>query len=80
MSEAVSRDLIIAGAGAFGREVAWLVRVINQRGAGEFNIVGFWDKDASLIGKKMNGIPVLSTEQVKMYAPDASVWSQSETH
>lgn len=71
MGETVSRDLIIAGAGAFGREVAWLAQVINQRGAGNFNIVGLWDHDTTLIGKTMNGIPVLSTEQVKKYAPDA---------
>lgn len=42
------KDLIIIGAGGFGREVAWLVEEINNKQP-KWNIVGFVDD--SLYGK-----------------------------
>jgi sugar O-acyltransferase (sialic acid O-acetyltransferase NeuD family) len=51
-------DLYIIGAGGFGREVAWLVRRINQIEE-TWNIVGFIDDDSSLWGKKEDGYSIL---------------------
>ena len=48
------KNLVIVGAGDFGREVAWLVEQINDvRPA--YNIVGFLDDDEAKIGKEFNG-------------------------
>lgn len=51
-------DLLIIGAGGFGREVAWLIERINclQR---TWNLVGFLDDDKSLHGTFLNGIRVI---------------------
>lgn len=51
-------DLIIIGAGGFGREVAWLVEEIN--GEGEFwNLIGFIDDQSVRYGEGVNDIPML---------------------
>jgi sugar O-acyltransferase (sialic acid O-acetyltransferase NeuD family) len=47
------RDLIIVGAGGFGREIMWLVQDI-----GDFNLLGFID-DSQKIGNKISGIEIL---------------------
>ena len=44
------KDIVIIGAGGFGREVAWLIEEINKTGAG-WNILGFIDDDISLKDK-----------------------------
>lgn len=51
-------DLYIIGAGGFGREVAWLVERINKIEP-RWNLKGFIDDNASIWGKRENGIPVL---------------------
>lgn len=43
------KDIIIVGAGGFGREVAWLIERINQNKP-EWNLLGFIDDDLSKIG------------------------------
>lgn len=43
------KDLIIVGAGGFGREVAWIIETINENEP-TWNILGFVDDDVSLIG------------------------------
>ncbi len=53
------KNLIIYGAGGFGREVAWMVERINCRRQ-EWNLLGFVDDvKTELHGKKLNGLPVL---------------------
>jgi len=52
------KNIVIYGAGGFGREVAWLIGNINAR-ADTFNILGFIDDDAGMDGKKINDIIVL---------------------
>lgn len=52
------KNIVIYGAGGFGREVAWLIDNLNAR-AGALNILGFVDDDRELHGKKINQIPVL---------------------
>ena len=44
------KDIVIIGAGGFGREVAWLIESINEV-ANEWNIVGFVDDNKSIHGR-----------------------------
>lgn len=52
------RDLVIIGAGGFGREVAWLVDDINEA-SNEWNLLGFIDCNESIHGTELNGYKVL---------------------
>ena len=52
----LARRLVIAGAGPVGRQVAGLLR--NRPWTG-YSIVGFLDDNPELIGKEIDGIPVL---------------------
>lgn len=51
-------DLYIIGAGGFGREVAWLVRRINEQSP-TWNLVGFIDDDVRKHGTLEDGYPVV---------------------
>lgn len=54
------KNLVIAGAGDFGREVAALVNRINQQSQEErYNILGFVDDNNIIQGKIIDNIPVL---------------------
>lgn len=52
------KDLVIIGAGGFGREVAWLVDDINEVSS-EWNLLGFIDENKNCHGKELNGYKVL---------------------
>lgn len=52
------KNIVIIGAGGFGREVAWLIEDINKVNK-EWNIVGFVDDNESLQGKNINGYKVV---------------------
>ena len=52
------KDLVIIGAGGFGREVAWLVEDINGINK-EWNLLGFIDENEDNHGKVLNGYKVL---------------------
>jgi sugar O-acyltransferase (sialic acid O-acetyltransferase NeuD family) len=52
------KDIVIIGAGGFGREVAWLIESINKV-SNEWNIIGFVDDDESIQGKEINGYKVV---------------------
>lgn len=52
------QDLVLIGAGGFGREVAWLVNNIN-RFQETWNLIGFIDNNSHLEGSIINGLPVL---------------------
>lgn len=52
------KDIVIIGAGGFGKEVAWLIEDINKVKP-EWNIEGFIDEDPELKGKIINGYKVL---------------------
>ena len=64
------KDLIIYGAGGFGREVAWLVERINKISP-TWNILGFIDGDESIQGTTINGYPVLGRDDNVRDYPDA---------
>jgi sugar O-acyltransferase (sialic acid O-acetyltransferase NeuD family) len=52
------KKIVIVGAGGFGREVAWLIEDINAQQL-EWSIAGFVDDNPEMIGKIINGYPVL---------------------
>lgn len=57
------KDLIIMGAGGFGRETAWIVERINLIQP-TWNLLGFLDDDIHFItGRTINGIPVLGNSK-----------------
>ena len=56
-------ELIIIGAGGFGREVAWLVERINAE-LPRWKLVGFVDDDREKTGLTINGHTVLGTTDV----------------
>lgn len=51
-------DIAIWGAGGFGREVAWLIKEINDQKK-KYRIVGFLDDNPDLSGRQINGYRVL---------------------
>jgi sugar O-acyltransferase (sialic acid O-acetyltransferase NeuD family) len=52
------KDIVIIGAGGFGREVVWLLEEINKENT-EWNILGFVDDNKEIHGTEMNGYEVL---------------------
>lgn len=52
------KDIIIIGAGGFGREVAWLIEDINKINE-EWNIVGFVDDNSNAKDENLNGYELL---------------------
>lgn len=52
------KELYIVGSGGFGREVAWLVKRINQQNE-EWKLKGFIDDDEKLAGSIIDGYPVI---------------------
>lgn len=52
------KDIVIIGAGGFGREVAWLIEDIN-RIKQTWNIIGFVDDNDAIQGKEINGYNVV---------------------
>lgn len=56
------QDLVLIGAGGFGREVLWQLSRINYS-SNMYNIIGFVDDTPELQGKEINGLPVLGKNQ-----------------
>ena len=52
------KDIVIIGAGGFGREVAWLIEDINKENK-EWNLLGFVDDNEEIQGKEINGYKVV---------------------
>ena len=52
------KDIVIIGAGGFGREVAWLIEDINKKNM-EWNIIGFVDDNQAIQGSEVNGYKVV---------------------
>lgn len=64
------KDLIIFGAGGFGREVAWLVERINKVEP-TWNLLGFMDDNDEIQGTEINGYNVLGKSADVSKYPDA---------
>lgn len=56
----VKKPLVIVGAGDFGRETAWVVERMNERGD-SWELLGFVDDDPNVLGTMPGGYPVLGT-------------------
>ncbi len=58
------KNIVIIGAGGFGKEVAWLIEKINTTSR-EWNILGFLElaENRKLFGEKIYGYPVLGENQ-----------------
>ena len=68
------RDIIIVGAGGFGREAAWTLERINYQSP-TWRIIGFADDNPELAGEMVEGYPVLGPiEQVSHDHPGAAVF------
>jgi len=52
------KDIVIVGAGGFGRELTWLIEDINKV-ASEWNLVGYIDDNKEIINKKIDGYEVI---------------------
>ena len=52
------KDIVLIGAGGFGREVAWLIEDINEVNE-EWNIIGFVDDNEAIQGTDINGYKVV---------------------
>ncbi|MBD7984587.1 acetyltransferase [Sporosarcina sp. Sa2YVA2] len=52
------KDIVIIGAGGFGREVAWLIEDINKVNK-EWNIIGFVDDNKNIQDTEVNGYKVV---------------------
>jgi sugar O-acyltransferase (sialic acid O-acetyltransferase NeuD family) len=67
------KDLVIIGAGGFGREVLWIARSINKVQP-KWNILGFIDSNPKLKGQLVDDIPVLGdTEWFKQNDKDINI-------
>jgi sugar O-acyltransferase (sialic acid O-acetyltransferase NeuD family) len=66
------RDLVVVGAGGFGRETVEAVRALNACGAG-WRLLGFLDDDPALAGTLVDGLPVLGGLRELKGLPDAFV-------
>ena len=51
-------DLVIFGAGGFGREFHQIVEDVNQQ-CKSWNLLGFLDENCNLFGKEVHGYPIL---------------------
>lgn len=63
------KNIAIVGAGGLGREVLVLLHQINASQQ-IWNIIGFYDDDATLHGTDIDGIPCLGGISVLQYFPD----------
>ena len=62
------KDLIIIGAGDFGREISNIVERINAAGTDQWNLLGFVDDAPTMQGKTVDHYPVLgSCDWLKNY-------------
>lgn len=68
------KDIVIIGAGGFGREVAWLIEDINKVKK-EWNIVGFIDDNEDVQESEINGYKVVGNinwlEKQELYVVNA---------
>jgi sugar O-acyltransferase (sialic acid O-acetyltransferase NeuD family) len=65
-------DLVLIGAGGFGRETAQAVRDLNRNGA-QWRLVGFLDDDPARHGTVVDGTPILGGRNELRHLAGASV-------
>jgi sugar O-acyltransferase (sialic acid O-acetyltransferase NeuD family) len=72
MTSELGGDLVVIGAGGFGRETVEAVRAINAA-APRWHLLGYLDDDNALSGKHIDGVPVLGGLKELRHLPNASV-------
>jgi sugar O-acyltransferase (sialic acid O-acetyltransferase NeuD family) len=72
MTAVAERELVVVGAGGFGRETVEAVRALNAVGAG-WRLTGYVDDDPARHGTMIDGVPVLGGIEELDMLPDASV-------
>jgi sugar O-acyltransferase (sialic acid O-acetyltransferase NeuD family) len=72
MTVATERELVVVGAGGFGRETVEAVRALNAAGA-RWRLAGYLDDDPSRKGTLIDGVPVLGGTEELGSMPDVSV-------
>ncbi|MBF0234099.1 MAG: acetyltransferase [Desulfamplus sp.] len=68
MTDGRMKQLLVYGAGGFGREIVWLAQCCK-----DCEVIGFVDDDPKWHGSRMNDVPVISLEDALKSFPDASV-------
>ena len=66
------REIVIVGAGGFGRETVEAIRALNSAGVG-WELLGYLDDDARQHGALIDGVPVLGGLEQLASMPDVSV-------
>jgi sugar O-acyltransferase (sialic acid O-acetyltransferase NeuD family) len=72
MTVAAERELVVIGAGGFGRETVEAVRALNAAGA-RWRLAGYLDDEPARHGKVIDGVPVLGGTEELGAMPDVSV-------
>lgn len=72
MTVAAERELVVVGAGGFGRETVEAVRALNSAGA-RWKLAGYLDDDPERHGTVIDGVPVLGGTEELGSLPDVSV-------
>lgn len=72
MTPAAERELVVVGAGGFGRETVEAVRALNAAGA-NWRLAGYLDDDPARHGKVIDGVPVLGGTEELGQMPGAFV-------
>lgn len=72
MTVAPGGDLVVVGAGGFGRETVEAARAMNAVGA-SWRLLGYLDDDAALSGQCPEDVPVLGGREELKHLPNASV-------
>ncbi len=72
MTAIAEAELVIVGAGGFGREAAEAVRALNADGS-RWRLAGYLDDDPGCHGTMVDGLPVLGGTEVLGNMPDACV-------
>ncbi len=66
------KQIAIYGAGGFAREVAWLIESCNEN-VKMYHVGCFIDDNATMQGKVLNGIQVISLEMARKQNPSANI-------
>lgn len=66
------QDLVLVGAGGFGRETAQAVQAINSGGGG-WRLLGYLDDDVARSGTLVEGVPILGGRDELRHLQDAQV-------
>jgi sugar O-acyltransferase (sialic acid O-acetyltransferase NeuD family) len=72
MTPSPGGELVVVGAGGFGRETVQAVHAMNSAGA-RWDLLGYLDDDPSLTGRLVDGTPVLGGLHELELLPNASV-------